>query len=147
MNTAICFLPLAMPALAVSGEAQQSQPSSPHYILAQELIELLHATDSILSMCYDAESIRNAIPQLETQRMKMNAIAVRQGELPDPTAEEEKEVLQLKDQFNSAWNNVSGQIDRLILNGLVTPELANVLSLDPSLVAQQQAQPATPPAR
>lgn len=141
MNPILSILPLTLPAIG-SPAIPQSQPASAHYILAQELIELLHATDNILSMCYDAESIRQAIPQLETQRMKMNAIAVRQGELPDPTAEEEKEVLQLKDQFNAAWNNVSGQIDRLILNGLITRELADVLSLDPSLVTQQPAPPA-----
>lgn len=144
MNTALCLVPLVLPAMAAPG-VPQNKPSSPHYILAQELIELLHATDDTLSMCYDAESIRKAIPQLEVQRMKMNTIAVRQGELPDPTSEEEQEILQLKEQFNAAWNNVSGQIDRLILNGLISRELANVLSLDPSLITQQTTPPAAPP--
>ncbi len=149
MNTGILLIPLALPALLSASEppSAQSASSSPHYILAQELIDLLNETDSILSMCYDADSIRQAIPRLETQRMKMNAIAVRQSELPDPTAEEEQDVLQLKEQFTTAWNNVSGQIDRLVLNGLITPELAAVLSLDPSLVSQQPAAPPAPPLR
>lgn len=126
MLTMKLFFPCSL-ALACCAIAAESTIT--HHQLAQEVIALLSETELLLSTCQDSESVQAALPQLQQLAEQAEAIRQKQLALPDSTLQEDLEIYKLVQDFQMLWNAVQDHIDRLINDGLMSPELSKILKI------------------
>lgn len=95
--------------------------------LANEIIDLLSATEICLNTCRDAQSVQAALPQLQQLAQKAADIKNRQAAMQNLTPAEDKEIAKLIRTFSTLTKAIDEHLKRIAASGLMTPELAAVL--------------------
>ena len=125
--TILAFLPLAN-AVETGKQAEQPVQQQPdrqeklppppltHSEAAHQLIDLLQQTEACLATCQDEGSVCAALP-------KLRSLAAQQ----------------LAGEFNTAWEAIRAHIARLEQNHLLSPQMREILCIDPSTENSNQA--------
>lgn len=108
-----------------------------HESLAKEIIELLSHTEICLNLCRDAQSTQEVIPQLKELAEYAAELKERQDVLPDFTPADDEKIAKLIPQYIPLQKAIDVHIERIINEGLLTPELAEVLAIPPDYIPQQ----------
>lgn len=103
-----------------------------HQEAAEQLISLLEAVEATLATCVDAPSVQRALPRLRELAESARAFKQSQDQLPEPTTQDYIAAQELLKNFNTAWQAIRGHIERLRRARLITPELRELLVIDPS---------------
>ncbi len=113
--------------LAITCAAQHAAAQDSHISLANEIINLLSATEICLNTCRDAASVQAVLPQLELLAQKAADIKERQSKLPDFTPAEDKEIARLIPTYTTLSKAIDAHLQRLADSGLMSPELRAIL--------------------
>lgn len=107
-----------------------------HFSLAEEIIDFLSQTEICLNLCQDEQSIKEVLPQLKELSAYAAELKNRQNKLPDLTPAEDKELAKLISDYLTLQRAIDTHIERIIKNGLLTPELAEILCISPDYIPQ-----------
>ncbi len=127
------FLPLALPAALacpfISPAFAEEAETSPHYAIAEEIVEVLSRTELLLNACRDEASVESAVPRLRELARQMGDVVERQNRLPEPTVEDTRQVNALAGEFHALSRSIQDHVRRLSREGLYSDALAEVLRI------------------
>lgn len=106
--------------------------SDTHYLLAQEVINLLSETEMTLAGCTDAAGTEAALPKLRELAAQAAELRTRQQQLPDSTLQEDLTIAPLVQDFQLLWAAIRSHIERLEREGLLSAQLREVLRIAPT---------------
>lgn len=142
--TAVLLLSLLLffsPALLTAQEKATSAPDTAaadsHAELADALVNLLQRTAATLETCTDAAAVSTALPQLKEQREEAARLIARQAALPEPTVQDYMAAQVRANDFLDAKRAIRTHIERLQREGLLSPELREILGIAPETAAAQ----------
>lgn len=111
--------------------AAQEPAADTHQGIAESLVELLSHTELCLNSCTDAVSVQAALPQLQELAKEAAALSARQKALPEPTVQDYMASQVLAKDFLVLQRAIRQHLDRLQKDGLMTPELREILKTAP----------------
>ncbi len=148
--TILAFLPLAN-AVETGKQAEQPVQQQPdrqeklppppltHSEAARQLIDLLQQTEACLATCRDEGSVCAALPELQRLARLARHIVHGQQNLSEPTTQDYIAAQQLAGEFNTAWEAIRAHIARLEHNHLLSPQMREILCIDPSTENSNQS--------
>lgn len=111
--------------------AAQEPAADTHQGIAEALVELLSRTELCLNGCTDKESVQAALPQFQTLAKEAAELSARQKALPEPTVQDYMASQVLAKDFLVLQRAIRQHLDRLKKDGLITPELREILKTAP----------------
>lgn len=131
-TTAPTLTPPPAPSAPSAPEASPTLTPSNHQEFAAALLQLLSDTEASLNICRDATSVQAALPQLRQLAERARELAAIQHSLPEPSLQDHAALTPIVERFNILWEAIRKHIARLEHEGLLTPELRDVLRIAPS---------------
>lgn len=131
----------AVEALLVSAAltcSAQEPAADTHQGIAEALVELLSRTELCLNSCTDKESVQAALPQFQALAKEAADLSARQKALPEPTVQDYMASQVLAKDFLVLQRAIRQHLDRLQKDGLITPELREILKTAPENGAAEQ---------
>lgn len=107
-----------------------------HYALAEEIVDFLSQTEICLYLCQDEQSVKEVLPQLKELSDYAAELKTRQSKLADLTPAEDKAIAKLIPDYLTLQRAIEEHVARIIKNGLMTDELAEVLCISPDYILQ-----------
>lgn len=107
-----------------------------HYSLAEEIVDFLSQTEICLNLCQDEQSVKEMLPQLKELSAYAAELKARQSKLADLTPAEDKAIAKLIPDYLNLQRAIEEHVARIIKNGLMSEELAEVLCISPDYVLQ-----------
>lgn len=135
MRRILFCLPLFLSPLAMAVETEPTETACPapdsHAEIADALTDLLHRTTQQLEQCTDSDSLRAAAPALQALRAEAAELMQRQAALPEPTVQDYMAAQNRANDFLDAKRAIQQHITRLQENGILTPEMREILGIAP----------------
>lgn len=132
---AICLLVAPVFFLAPLAPAQSEEAELPqfcgHAEIADGLTRLLERTADCLATCVDEASTEAALPELRQLNQEAQDWMQRQDALPEPTVQDFLAAQSRANDFLAATKAISGHISRLQKNGLLSPQIREILKIAP----------------
>lgn len=120
-----------LPAQEERASAPEVAAADSHAELADALVNLLQRTAATLEGCTDAATAGAALPQLKEQREEAAHLIARQAALPEPTVQDYMAAQARANDFLDAKHALRTHIERLQREGLLSPELREILGIAP----------------
>ncbi len=113
--------------------AQETTAPTPttHQEFIPALLELLQQTEQSLATCTDEASTKAALPRLRELAAQARKLSAVQQSLPEPTVQDYMAAHPHVAEFNKLWDAICEHLSRLEQARLVSPELRQLLQLDP----------------
>ncbi len=126
MKNAIPFIAFCtIPAIL----AQDIGSISSHQEYTAALLDLLAETELCLSQCVDEASVDASLEHLQELSDKMEELKKKQKELAEPTMADYIAAEQQIGEFNTLWNGIKQQIQRLDNENLYSKQMLEIIKL------------------
>lgn len=118
---------LLLPAICCVAPAQ----TDTHISIAHAVIDLLSETELCLNNCRDAQSVQSSLPRLRELAAQARKLLASQAMLEDSSVQDDMAASALVKDFSLLWEAIQQHIARLEKDGLMSPELREILCIAP----------------